>query len=53
MKKRKKRKKRKKLTFDEREKKESFTGYPFLDGILILAGVLFLLKIALPIFFGE
>ena len=39
MKKRKKRKKRKKLTQDEREKKESLTGYPLLDGIIYIAGL--------------
>ena len=37
MKKRKKRKKRKKLTQDERDKKQSLTGYPWVDGIIYLA----------------
>nr|ANO58329.1 hypothetical protein [uncultured Alphaproteobacteria bacterium]ANO58367.1 hypothetical protein [uncultured Alphaproteobacteria bacterium] len=58
MKKRKKRKKKKKLTKDEREyiKNISLTGYPFLDGILAIAFVLFMLKIAPPyisVFFGN
>ena len=44
----KQKKKRKKLTQDEREKKKSLTGYPWVDGILALAFVLFMLKYAAP-----
>ena len=44
----KKRKKRKKLTEDEREKKESLTGYPWLDGILCIAFVMALLNYGGP-----
>ena len=40
----KKRKKRKKLTQDERERKESLTGYPWVDGMLCAAFVVWLLK---------
>jgi|TARA_B100000586_G_scaffold5634_1_gene3833 hypothetical protein len=52
------RKKKKKLTKDEKEyiKNISLTGYPFLDGILALAFVLFLIQIAPPYihaFFGK
>ena len=49
MKKSKKRKKRKKLTEDESYIKNiSLTGYPFLDGLLAFAFVMFMVKYGFP-----
>ena len=46
--KKRKRKKRKKLTQDEREKKESLTGYPLLDGIIYITAFMVFIKYGAP-----